>query len=1356
MKQKILLAVGVVVVCGLAARAEQPQSDSKKPPYERLLQGADANRAGELNESIENAEQADEYDKVIELSEELLALRTKVQGADHWKTVSERWELDGRRKIAASPADVRAGWRKALQGNIEAAQMIAKGQSAKAAPLRQEYHRWCLQVYGEKHPHTAASYSNLGANLNAQGKYAEAQPLFLTAAGIYIELLGEKHPDTANSLNSVAFNLNSQGKFAEAQQLYQKALGLYIELRGENHVDTARCCNNLALNLTAQAKYADAQPILKNALNVNIALLGEKHADTATSYNNLAYNLYLQGKYAEAQPLYEKALGLFRELLGEKHPVTATSYNNLAFSLSAQAKYADAEQVLRKALALYIELLGEKHPDTARSYNNLATNLNSQGKYAEAHPLCQKSLELFRLLLGEKHPDTAMCYNNLAFNLNAQAKYADAQPFYHQALALRLEMLGEKHPNTAASYSSLAYNLNSQGKYADALPLIQKALALHLELLGERHPDTARSYNDLAEILNSQGKYGDAQPLIQKALDLHVALFGEKHPITATSYNNLASNLNAQEKYAEALPLFKKALTQYVELLGEKHPDTARAYNNLAENLYAQGQYADALPIFLKANDLYVELLGERHPHTARCCNNLALNLNALGKYADALAYYQKALDIRRVLLGEDHPETAISYIHLAYFLIGQWKYADAGAFFDRAAASYETARLNIGGRGLERAIFGAERSPYRLRAATQAHLHFPAAAWVAAETDLARGLSDEIASRRGATLTPDEQSERSVVSSRLNQLQPRVLQLVSNQSLTDSEQDELAALQAERTTLEAKLAELAATLSRREVAPLAELQHVLATDAALILWVDATDASGGVNEHWGCVVRQTGEPLWERLSGTGAAGKWTDDDSALPEQLRNALAAVHTSQSKLDVLTTRVHAQRLAPLVRHLAGIKTLYVAGVNQMAGIPIEVLTRDVTISYVPSGTFLAHLSQRNPPGHRGLLALGDPQFSRTDAAAKQNSHSEPPAGGVLITTVVPESAAAQAQLLPGDVLIRYGDAELNSVDQLLAAIQSRAGDKEVLITVWRDGEPQPFTRNVASGRLGVVLNREPARESIVNRRKADAMLASLHRGDWKELPGTRVEVTQLAKLFGEQSTTLVDSAASEQELDDLRKKGDLSQFRYLHLATHGHANDVKAFESVLILAQDSLPKDPLPRVGEPVINGQLSASEVLEYWDLNADLVTLSACETALGRKGGGDGLLGFAQAFLTKGSRAVCLSLWKVDDTATALLMTRFYQNLLGKRPGLKQPMGKALALAEAKKWLRELSSDEALKLSAAATNGVVRGSRGKDEDLKLAIPSADSKQPTTAAAISAKPFAHPRFWSAFILIGDPN
>src|SRR5205085_1784005 len=78
------------------------------------------------------------------------------------------------------------------------------------------------------------------------------------------------------------------------------------------------------------------------------------------------------------------------------------------------------------------------------------------------------------------------------------------------------------------------------------------------------------------------------------------------------------------------------------------------------------------------------------------------------------------------------------------------------------------------------------------------------------------------------------------------------------------------------------------------------------------------------------------------------------------------------------------------------------------------------------------------------------------------------------------------------------------------------------------------------------------------------------------------------------------------------------------------------------------------------------------------------VVLSACESGLGRYAGGEGYLGFAQALFVKGARSLVLSLWKVDDDATALLMTRFYQDLLGARAGMRSPLRKAEALAEAK------------------------------------------------------------------------
>jgi CHAT domain-containing protein len=533
--------------------------------------------------------------------------------------------------------------------------------------------------------------------------------------------------------------------------------------------------------------------------------------------------------------------------------------------------------------------------------------------------------------------------------------------------------------------------------------------------------------------------------------------------------------------------------------------------------------------------------------------------------------------------------------------------------------------------------------------------------------------------------------------------------------------------------------------VSRREVVKLDRLQTALPADAAFLAWVGVSHVSGGVQEHWGCVIRPNEEPHWERLLGSGAHGKWTPEDDQLPTQFREALVR-SAPAADIDALAKKLYAQRLAPLEKHLSGVKRLLVAPVNRMAGIPIEALTDQYTISYTPSGTYLARLKDRSLPHSTRLLAVGDPLFPPTRAA-------KPPAalppGGLLITQVVPGGNAAQARLQAGDVLVAYASQELTSAEQLGKLVAAKAKEKSVVVQVWREGQDKLAERELSPGPLGVVLAKEPAPEAITARRQADQMLAKLTRGDdFAELPGTQVEIARLAGLFDAKNvTTLTRADASERRLDQLRRAGELKQFRYLHFATHGQANNVRAFDSALILTKPT--KLPEPRAGEPCLDGRLMAAEVLEYWKLDAELVTLSACESGLGRQGGGDGLLGFAQAFLLAGSRSVCLSLWKVDDTATALLMDRFYRNLLGKREDGAKPMGKAAALREAKQWLRNVPASEALQRLGEITKGVVRGERPAREEMR-AVP-----KPKDAAG-DYKPYAHPRYWAAFILLGDPQ
>ena len=96
----------------------------------------------------------------------------------------------------------------------------------------------------------------------------------------------------------------------------------------------------------------------------------------------------------------------------------------------------------------------------------------------------------------------------------------------------------------------------------------------------------------------------------------------------------------------------------------------------------------------------------------------------------------------------------------------------------------------------------------------------------------------------------------------------------------------------------------------------------------------------------------------------------------------------------------------------------------------------------------------------------------------------------------------------------------------------------------------------------------------------------------------------------------------------------------------------------------------------------------------------------------------------------------------MDDTATALLMARFYENLMGTPEKTVKPLPKAKALAEAKQWLRGLSPDDVKQLTKDLPT---RGTRGRIEPRKPAEGPA-----------AVHTYEHPYYWSGFILIGDPQ
>lgn len=165
----------------------------------------------------------------------------------------------------------------------------------------------------------------------------------------------------------------------------------------------------------------------------------------------------------------------------------------------------------------------------------------------------------------------------------------------------------------------------------------------------------------------------------------------------------------------------------------------------------------------------------------------------------------------------------------------------------------------------------------------------------------------------------------------------------------------------------------------------------------------------------------------------------------------------------------------------------------------------------------------------------------------------------------------------------------------------------------------------------------------------------------RSEWRRLPHTRREVLSIgASLKDNERAVYTGGEANEAEL---KKSLHGGSFRVLHLATHGLVDPADPAASTIVLCPDP----------ESTEDGYLHTMELLSM-KMDIDLAVLSACESARGQIGRGEGVVGLSRALLASGVQGVVASLWAVSDESTAFLMDTFYREMLGS----KQPAHNAL------------------------------------------------------------------------------
>jgi CHAT domain-containing protein/tetratricopeptide (TPR) repeat protein len=650
---------------------------------------------------------------------QVLALRTKALGKEHWKVTDARLALEDVETFAKLSPDQRGRLPEAEKANHEMAAMYREGKYRDATRLA----RRCVDIYrgvlgeshreyatslsnlavmlseqgdltaarpldekvlalrrellGERHPEYALSLNNLAAVLQGQGDLTAARPLLERAVSLKKDLVGELHPEYAVSLGNFAFLLHQAGDLAAARPLSERTLALRKEVLGEHHPEYAISLNNLALLLRDQGDLSAARSLFERALALRKEDLGEHHPEYARSLNNLGHLLHAQGDLAGARLLLERALAIYQESLGERHPLSTAALNNLSLVLSDQGDFGGARSLLERVLAHCKEQVGERHLHYAISLSNLASLLRQQGDLPAARPLMERAVAILKGVAGERHPSYISGLNHLAILLLEQGELPEARSLFERGLALRKEVLGERHPEYSQSLANLAMMLRAQGDLATALPLMERAVSLEKELLGERHPKYAVSLNNLAILHLDQGNLASAQPLMERALAIRKMVLGERHLDYAQSLLSVASALEDHGDLAGARSLLERALVILKEAGGERNLAYIACMSNLGLVLLAQGNLDAARPLLERVVSLRKQVLGEHHPNYATSLNNLAGALKEVGDLTAARPLFEHALAIRKHVLGERHPLYLQSLNNMAGILHAQ---GDLGA----------------------------------------------------------------------------------------------------------------------------------------------------------------------------------------------------------------------------------------------------------------------------------------------------------------------------------------------------------------------------------------------------------------------------------------------------------------------------------------------------------------------------------------------------------------------------------------------------------------------------------------------------------------------------------------------------
>ena len=742
-------------------------------------------------------------------------------------------------------------------------------------------------------------------------------------------------------------------------------------------------------------------------------------------------------------------------------------------------------------------------------------------------------------------------------------RYVQAEHCAREALAISQRLFPAGHPLVIGATGGLACALMSQGRMDEAELLFRMVLASAIADEGDRSSAAASGYNSLGVTLAAEGDYEGAAEMLRLAEEIQRANCGFDHEIFLSNYARALIHLGQLD---EAELRVRKSLGIYMSVHGDSCSEVAGQLASLAQIKRLKGDLVSADSLYACAATIDRNVLGPQHPeflHPEICRAEIQLQL---GRPAAARCLLEP-------LLHEMDPALRVSERSQCLHVLGralheQGRSSEAERCLTESARLYERARDRAGGE-FRRATMNLV-SPYSDLALCRLDLGRPDQAWVAVESGLGRCLEDLLLADRSRSGV--ESARADSVRQTLNDCEERLAVLTGQLPADRSLQSAKRRAEADLLDAEASWSHVQSEFlrSRRlflgEGVSLARVQGAMKSGTAIVGWVDGDDAGSRNHEAWGYVLRKFGPVHWVRLPSQMRAPR---ADEPTPAALFHDDLVEASAREVRASLNSRIEGR-----ARRIADERI-----------VPLLPFLTDIhRLVVIPSGPMLGI------PVEAMKFADGTWLSDRFEVVYS-------PSATVLAELV----DARRVPLAVGNRILLVGDPLLLPQPKPAARVDLNGG------LAWS---------SAASSSLG----------SLALNRGASSATGQITRF-LRPLPQSRTEIQVIATMFSD-ATTLLGARASMDAIRGLVDSGEIARFRNLHFATHALVDDQSPDRSGLVLSQVyAYDSTGVTQPRTPTRDGILSMKQILRDWRLDADLVTLSGCSTALGRPSGGEGTLG---------------------------------------------------------------------------------------------------------------------------------